>query len=126
MPLTLRSLERSPQVFTIFLSGHLDSNTYGILEEKVDYLLREGEAQVINIDMEGVDYISSMGVRVVLKAQKELRKRAGHLTLMNLKPQITKVFAIIKALPSLQIFSSIQELDDYLAEMQRQTIEGRD
>ncbi|NLI33918.1 MAG: hypothetical protein GX422_14245 [Deltaproteobacteria bacterium] len=43
--------------------------------------------------------------------------------MMNLQPQIKRVFEIINALPSLQIFSSIQELDDYLTEMQRQTIQ---
>lgn len=123
MSLVLSSSERSPQVFSVFLSGSLDSNTYTDLEEKIDYLIREKEARVINFDMAGVDYISSMGVRVVLKTEKELRKRAGHLTLMHLKPQIRKVFEIINALPSLQIFASLEELDDYLAEMQRQTME---
>lgn len=126
MPLTLRWTERSPQVFTLFLVGSLDSNTYRDMEEKVDFLIREEGARTINLDMAGLDYISSMGVRVVLKTQKELKKKAGHLTMMNLQPQIRKVFAIINALPSLQIFSSIQELDEYLAEMQRQIVEGRE
>ena len=75
--------------------------------------------------MAGVNYISSMGVRVVLKAQKELKLRGGSLSLMNLQPQIKKVFEIINALPSMQVFSSIEELDKYLAEMQRQTIQGK-
>jgi anti-sigma B factor antagonist len=126
MPLSLSSLERSPRVFTLFLVGSLDSNTYKAAEERVDYLIGEGEAEVINLDMAGVEYISSMGVRVVLKAQRDLRKKGGHLTMMNLRPQIEKVFRIINALPSMQIFSSIEELDDYLAEMQRQTIHGKD
>jgi anti-sigma B factor antagonist len=126
MPLSLSSSERSPQVFTLSLAGSLDSNTYSVLEQKVDYLIGEGEAKVINFDMAGVDYISSMGVRVILKAQKDLKKRGGHLTMMNLRPQIERVFKIINALPSLQIFSSIEELDDYLTEMQRQAIQGKD
>ena len=126
MPLSLRSLERSPRVFTLFLAGSLDSNTYQVLEQRMDYLINEGSATHINLDMAGVDYISSMGVRVVLKGLKELRKRGGHLTMMHLTPQVEKVFRIINALPSLQIFSSIEELDDYLTEMQRQTVHGKD
>jgi anti-sigma B factor antagonist len=125
MPLTVSSSEKMPRVFILYPVGSLDSNTYGVLEKKVEYLLREGQAKHITFDMAGVDYISSMGVRVVLKAQKELKHLGGSLTMMNLQPQIKKVFEIINALPSMQVFSSIQELDGYLAEMQKQTIQGK-
>jgi len=37
-----------------------------------------------------------------------------------LQPQIQKVFDIIKALPSQQVFSTMRELDDYLDRIQRQ------
>ena len=125
MPLTVSSSEKMPRVFILYPAGSLDSNTYGVLEKKVEYLLREGQAKHITFDMAGVDYISSMGVRVVLKAQKELKKLGGSLTMMNLQPQIKKVFEIINALPSMQVFSSVQELDGYLAEMQKQAIQGK-
>jgi anti-sigma B factor antagonist len=125
MSLTVSSSEKMPRVFILSPVGSLDSNTYGVLEKKVEYLVREGQAKLITLDLAGVDYISSMGVRVVLKAQKELKQRGGSLTMMNLQPQIKKVFEIINALPSMQIFSSIQELDHYLTEMQRQTTQGK-
>lgn len=124
MSLTVISSERAPRVFTLYPSGSLDSNTYTILEQKVDFLIREGGARLITFDMAGVDYISSMGVRTVLRTKKELQRRGGAFAMMNMQPQIEKVFAIINALPSLRIFSSTEELDDYLAEMQRQTIQG--
>ena len=41
---------------------------------------------------------------------------------MKLKPQIKKVFEIIDALPSMNVFSGVQELDDYLDAMQQQAI----
>jgi len=125
MSLTVSSSEKMPRVFILYPFGSLDSNTYLVLEKKVEYLLQEGQAKHITFDMAGVNYISSMGVRVVLKAQKELKLRGGSLSLMNLQPQIKKVFEIINALPSMQVFSSIEELDHYLAEMQRQTIQGK-
>jgi anti-sigma B factor antagonist len=125
MPLKVSSSEKIPRVFILYPVGSLDSDTYGVLEERVDYVIREGDAKLITLDMAGVDYISSMGVRVVLRTKKLLQNKGGSLVMLNLQPQIKKVFEIINALPSLQIFSSIQELDDYLAEMQRQTVEGK-
>ncbi len=125
MSLTVRSTEKRPGVFILYPIGRLDSNTYTVLEKKIDYLMREGQAWHLTIDMTGVDYISSMGVRVVLKALKDLKKNGGLLSMMNLQPQIEKVFEIIHALPSLQIFASIQEMDDYLSEIQEQTVKDR-
>jgi anti-sigma B factor antagonist len=122
MSLTVTSKERQPGVFVISPMGSLDTKTHTILEKKIDYLLTDGAAMVITLDMTGVEYISSMGVRVVLKAKKDLDRRGGSLMMANLQPQIKKVFEIINAMPSLQIFSSIQELDDYLTEMQRQNM----
>jgi hypothetical protein len=43
----------------------------------------------------------------------------GRMVFMNLQPQIQKVFDILKAIPSLKVFASIQELDQYLDSMQK-------
>jgi hypothetical protein len=59
------------------------------------------------------------GVRVVFKAQKALKQQDGQFLMTNLQPQVKKVFEIIKALPTLKVFSSIQELDRYLDLMQK-------
>jgi anti-anti-sigma factor len=126
MPLKVVSKEKTAGVFIVYPFGSIDTNTYGVLEEKIDHLILEENADVIILDMEGVDYISSMGIRVVVKSRKLLKKRDGSLVVMNLQPQIKKVFEIIKALPSLRIFSSIQELDDYLSDMQQKVIDGED
>jgi len=115
MPLTVNVKEKIPGVFIVSLAGSLDSNTYTILDKRLDLILG-GSPRIITLDMEHLDYISSMGVRVVIKAKKSLIKNGGDLILMNLQPQIQKVFEIINALPSQQIFSSIEELDHYLGE----------
>jgi anti-anti-sigma factor len=81
----------------------------------------QSAATVIIFDMAGVDYMSSAGVRVVLKARKVLKKKNGKALLVNLRPPIKKVFEIIKALPTTDVFSSVKELDQYLDRMQRQT-----
>jgi anti-anti-sigma factor len=78
---------------------------------------------MIIFDLEKLDYISSMGVRVIAKAKKSLKKSGGKIVLLNLQPQIRKVFEIIKALPSEQIFESVEEMDKYFDYMQKKTVE---
>jgi anti-anti-sigma regulatory factor len=40
------------------------------------------------------------------------------MVLTNVPPQIRKVFEIIQALPSLNVFESVEELDRYLTGIQ--------
>jgi anti-sigma B factor antagonist len=122
MPLNVTSREKEPGVFVVSSEGSLDTNTYSILEKKVDSILG-GSPKVIIFDMEYLNYISSMGVRVILKARKVLEKRGGNIVLLNLKPHIKRVFDIINALPSEQVFSSVEEMDRYLDRMQKKISE---
>ena len=118
MTLSVTSHEKMLGVFIVSPVGGIDIATYPILEKKVDQLL-EASPSTLVFDMKEVEYISSAGVRVVLKAQKVLKKTQGKVVLMNLQPHVKKVFDIINALPSQQIFSSIEELDEYLDYIQR-------
>ena len=118
MALKVNSAETRPGVFTVSPIGSLDGNTYKILEVTVESILGQ-LPDIIIFDLEFMDYINSMGVRVLLKTKKELEKHNGKIMFMHLQPQIRKVFDILNALPTLQVFTSIQELDEYLDAMQK-------
>lgn len=116
------SIQKKASNFSIIsLKGSLDTHTYTQLQTEIDKLLEE-MPDTITLDMEHLDYISSAGVRVVLKTKVALEKNNGDLFLLNMKPQINKVFDIIDALPMMKVFTSIQELDAYLDTMQKKII----
>ncbi len=121
MTLSVTSRQRMDGIPIIAPAGRLDTNSYRELEERVDLVLHE-KPHTLVFDMADLDYISSMGVRVIAKAQKAMKTYDGKVVLFNLQPQIRKVFDIIKALPSQQVFSSTDELDDYLDRMQRRVM----
>ena len=50
--------------------------------------------------------------------------RGGKLLLVNLQPQIKKVFEIIKALDGMNVFKEQEEMDDYLTAMQNKVKDG--
>lgn len=118
MPLEVKVFERAKDVYTIAPVGSIDTNTYMIMDKESDNCLAKKPKAVV-LDMSGVDYMSSAGVRVVFKIRKSLAKDNATLTMVNLKPQIKKVFDIINALPELNVFTSVNELDDYLDKMQK-------
>ena len=118
MPLKVKSAPRGPGVVVISPIGSIDASTSGILDEKVGNVLLQNPDVVI-FDMEFADYISSTGIRVLLKTKKALKETNGRMVFMKLQPQIQKVFDILKAIPTLEVFASIEELDNYLDAMQK-------
>jgi len=118
MPLKVTVNPRRPGVMVVSPIGAIDASTYTILENKVEDALKESP-EVIIFDMEFADYISSTGIRVLLKTKKTLQETDGKMVFMNLQPQIKKVFDILQAIPTLKVFASIAELDNYLDVMQK-------
>ena len=118
MPLKVKSSTRGPGVMVVSPIGSIDANTYHILDEKIDDALLQNP-DVIIFDMEFADYISSTGIRVLLKTKRTLKETNGRMVFMKLQPQIRKVFDILKAIPTLKVFASIEELDQYLDTMQK-------
>jgi anti-anti-sigma factor len=97
MSLKVNSGETRPGIFTVSPIGSLDGNTYQILESTVDAVLKE-MPDVIIFDLEFLDYINSMGVRVLLKTKKEIEKNNGKIMFAHLQPQIRKVFDILSSM----------------------------
>ncbi|MCC4594037.1 STAS domain-containing protein [Xanthomonas campestris pv. phormiicola] len=109
----------------ITLSGRLDTHTYQALDEALAPLLAT-QITTLVLDLSHLDYISSAGIRSIFKARKVLAARDGRVLVVNPQPQIRKVFDVVKAVPLNEIFTSVQELDDYLDEMQRRVLEEGD
>jgi anti-sigma B factor antagonist len=75
----------------LILGGRLDTTTAPELEAALEDVLMEATALVM--DLKGLEYISSAGLRVILKAQKEMDKREG-LQLRQVPDSVMEVFDI--------------------------------
>ncbi len=76
---------------TLSLDGRLDTTTAPQLEAELRSAL-DG-VQNLTIDMEKLVYISSAGLRVLLKAQKTMNKQ-GKMTVKNVSQEIKDVFEV--------------------------------
>lgn len=119
MPLTVAKLHEKESVTEFSVDGRLDGATAGKLESALRPALSNNETKTIILRASGLDFISSAGIRVLIEAQNAVSARGGKVLLVDLQPQILKVLEIIKALPGISLFKNIQEMDDYLATIQR-------
>lgn len=118
MDLMVTIEQKTSDAYVVSPSGIINSLTASLLEEKLDRILQKTPS-LIAMDLAELTYISSAGIRVMVKTQKALNKTDGKLMFMHLQPQIRKVFEIINALPSMKIFASMEEMDEYLDTMQK-------
>jgi len=101
----------------ISIAGSLDSNTAPELQQRIDAEINDTVATTI-IDFKELDFLSSAGLRVIFKTKKVMDNSGGKFVLVNLQPQIKKVFEIIKALDGMNVFKDQDEMDEYLTAMQ--------
>ena len=76
----------------IALGGRLDSNTSPELEALICPRMEATSAVIV--DMSRLEYVSSAGLRVLLKAAKIARSSQHRLALAGLTPQVQEVFDI--------------------------------
>lgn len=107
------------------LTGRLDTQTTPQLDAILDPFLADVVTTII-FDLGGLEYISSAGLRAIFKAKKTLAARDGTVLVVHLQPPVKKVFDIVKALPTGEIFQSWEELDTYLDAMQKKAREDAD
>ena len=107
----------------VSVRGRLDTHTYEDLDEALAPLLNRQMHSLV-LDLSGLDYISSAGIRSIFKARKALAPHSGKVLLVNPQPQIQKVLDMVKAVPLNEIFSSTAEADAYLDVMQRKVLDA--
>ena len=87
-------VEESKDDVSIFsLKGRLDSNTSAKLESRIAQALESGFKNMI-INFENLEYISSAGLRVILKTTKDLRRKDGKILLCSMQDYVKEVFEI--------------------------------
>jgi anti-sigma B factor antagonist len=86
-------LEKQDAVSIFKLNGRLDSNTSQGFEEKIFGAITDGSKQMV-IDFKDIDYISSAGLRVILKATKALNREEGKIMLCSMQDYVKEVFEI--------------------------------
>lgn len=117
MSLTIDITPESNNGKRISISGSLNSNTAPELQQNIDVAINDAINTVI-FDFKNLEFLSSAGLRVIFKTKKLIDNRDGKFLLVNLQPQIKKVFEIIKALDGMNVFKDQDEMDDYLTAMQ--------
>jgi len=85
--------EQQGTVRVLALGGRLDTETAADVELALQDLLNAGERHFL-VDMRGIGYVSSAGLRVLLALAKQLDGGKGTLRICSLSPSVRQVFDV--------------------------------
>jgi anti-sigma B factor antagonist len=90
------------------VKGEVDVYTAPRLREKLVELVSQGKHHIV-VDLEGVDFLDSTGLGVLVGGLKRLRSHEGDLTLVCTQQRILKVFEITGLTKVFSIYESVDQ-----------------
>ena len=118
MTLDVHIVKKKNGAYAVSLSGRLDHDTAKTCEEQLAPVLSEKIAGVL-FNLAGLDYISSAGVRLLLKVKKHAVANGGRFAVLKMQPPVAKIMDMAEVLVKTEIFDSEEVADIYLDAMQR-------
>lgn len=82
--------EIKDEVFNVKVEGRLDTNTAPELENSINEDIVG--IKELNLNFKNLDYISSAGLRVILKFHKQMAANDGVLNILSPKDEVLDVF----------------------------------
>ena len=95
----------------VTLGGRMDAYSSNDVERQLNSLIEANEVKII-LNLTGLEYISSSGLRVLLAALKKSRKGSGDVRLAAMRPSVKEVFDIAGFTQLFQIFEQEKEAID--------------
>lgn len=86
-------LTKIEEVSVLTIKGRIDASSASKLENTCNKLLAQKETKVL-IDGTSIDFISSAGLRVLLKLAKEVKKYSGNLAVAHINDHVQQIFKI--------------------------------
>ncbi len=99
-------VENEIQIFAI--KGRLDAATAPTAEDTIRETMTDDTKRLM-FDLSALEYLSSGGLRVILGAAKEIRRREGKVALAALKPYVYEIFEVSGFTAMIPIKDTVEE-----------------
>ncbi len=101
-------VKNEQSVTLVEVSGRVDSMSAGELGDALSMTIEQGDVKIV-LDLSGVDYMSSAGLREIVSALKKLKRASGDLRVAEPTSRVIEIFEMAGLDSVLRIFPSRQE-----------------
>jgi len=81
------------EITIVTVNGRLDATTAPVADKTIKKILKRDCLRMI-FDFSTLDYLSSGGLKVILGATKELRRKEGQIVLCSLSKFVKEIFEV--------------------------------
>lgn len=106
MDITRRSENGIP---VLVLKGRLNQASADALHSAAMEIAGDEDQKSLIVDMGGVDFIASVGIRSLIRPSQALAMRGGKLAVANLNPQISEFFALTGLDQMFRVYESVAD-----------------
>ena len=101
-------VELNPAANKVVMDGRLDSTTVGQIEIPFTAALAASGRSAL-IDMSGLEFLSSLGIRLLLSASRPVTRRGGKVVLFGVRPMVAEVLTAMALEQVLPMVATEQE-----------------
>ncbi len=87
------------------LTGRIDNATSADIQARIGSVL-DAEPSALVLDLTGVTFVSSIGLRVLLQTAKRCHKQNARLALHSVSQQVVSLFGVSGLTPIFPVFDS--------------------
>ncbi|WP_320171058.1 STAS domain-containing protein [Maridesulfovibrio sp.] len=122
------NVSRHADTVLVELGGRVDAYGAAEFDRGVENIFSADRPACMAFDMSGVSYLSSAGIRIIVRTLKELKMGNGALAIWGLQPYCRNVLETAGMVSSLNIFSTRSEAMSFLQSVhwERQALENWD
>jgi len=100
--------DNTQEVAVMRVKGSVDSDTAPELDSALENLLIGNKNKIV-LNLEAVEYLSSAGLRALVKALKDAQKSGGDLRLATISEPIEVIFRTVGMLQMFKMFPNDKE-----------------
>jgi anti-sigma B factor antagonist len=100
--------DNTQRVSVMKVSGRVDSETAPEFEHALLQLLRDNRNKIV-LNLQGVDFLSSAGLRAMVKALKDSQKSGGDVHLASVSQPIEVILRTVGMMQMFKMFSTSEE-----------------
>lgn len=104
----LLDTDNRQEISVMRVRGRVDSETAPELDDALTKLLQDNRNKIV-LDLQGVDYMSSAGLRAMVKAYQTAKKSGGDLRLASVSQPVEVILRTVGMMQMLQMYPTDQE-----------------
>ena len=96
-------------IAVLVLKGRLNQGSADALHAAAMEIAGDQDCKALVVDMGGVDFIASVGIRSLIRPSQALSMRGGKLAVANLNPQIDEFFRLTGLDQMFRVYTTVDE-----------------